>query len=368
MSKIMNFTNLPQSRPNISDPSLIRPLTLNVKPRSSDKLWLDKNENCDPELKKITKKILLQLSDESIFSYPDLAPLYKKLATRLNVNPEQIIFGAGSDGIIRAVFEGFISPGDRVVHTEPTFAMYSVYSKIFGANTRTVNYNPSAFGPSLTVDMIIEVIREHQPKLVCLPNPDSPTGCVFTSEEIKQILCETVNVGAIMLIDEAYYPFYSESSLNLIEIFPNLIVTRSTGKAWGLAGVRIGYGITSLNIAHILLKVRSMYEIGSLSASMFNLMLDHEHDMELSVQRLMDGKAFFLNSMEDLGLRTLNGHGNFLHVEFGKHAEKVHDALSSLVYYRKNFNEPCLKGFSRFSSATTNQYYPIVERIREVIL
>jgi histidinol-phosphate aminotransferase len=82
------------------------------------------------------------------------------------------------------------------------------------------------------------------------------------------------------------------------------------------------------------------------------------------VRRLSEGKNYFLGEMKKLGFATLNGGGNFLHVAFAEKAEKIHAALDSIVLYRKNFTEPCLKGFSRFSSTTVEQFKPIVEAIR----
>jgi histidinol-phosphate aminotransferase len=358
---------LPCPRPNVSDPLLTRPTWSAVDGRDPGKLWLDKNENSDPELKRVTQKLLSTIPESSISSYPDMGEAYLKLSAVLDVSPDQIIFGAGSDGVIRSVFEAFISPGDRVVHTEPTFAMYFVYSRMFGANSRTAVYEPSKDGPKLSVESIISLIQNHQPKLICLPNPDSPTGTAFLPEELELIIGEAAEKGSLMLVDEAYYPFYSKSVLPLIKKYSNLIVTRSTGKAWGLAGIRLGYGVTSVEVASCLQKVRSMYEIGAVSANLFSLMMDQEQEMLFSVHRLEEGKLFFLESMASLGFRTLNGHGNFMHVAFDDYADAVHRELKEIVYYRKDFNDPCLKGFSRFSSATCEQLRPIVQCIENVV-
>jgi histidinol-phosphate aminotransferase len=358
---------LPHPRPNVGDPLLTRPTWSVGVSRDPDKLWLDKNENSDPELKRVTQKMLSIIPESSVSSYPDMGPAYSKLSAMLDVSPDQIIFGAGSDGVIRSVFETFISPGDRVVHTEPTFAMYFVYSRMFGTNSRTAVYKQSDKGPELSVESIISLIQDHRPKLICLPNPDSPTGTVFLPEEMELIISEAAEKGSLMLVDEAYYPFYSKSVLPLIKKYSNLIVTRSTGKAWGLAGIRLGYGVASVEVASYLHKVRSMYEIGAVSANLFNLMMDQEPEMLSSVRRLEEGKLFFLEYMKRLGFRTLNGHGNFMHVAFDDYADAAHQALKEIVYYRKDFNDPCLKGFSRFSSATCKQLRPIVQCIEDIV-
>ena len=93
-------------------------------------------------------------------------------------------------------------------------------------------------------------------------------------------------------------------------------------------------------------------------------MLDHEDAMRQSVTRLNNGKSYFLGEMQSMGYRVLHGYGNFLHVDFGNDREAVHAALESHVYYRKDFRETCLQGFSRFSATTSANFEPIVARIR----
>ena len=215
--------------------------------------------------------------------------------------------------------------------------------------------------------MLFRSISDAQPKMVCLPNPDSPTGTTFDGLEMRAIIEAAARCGALMLVDEAYYPFHKETVLPWVKDYDHLIVTRSTGKAWGLAGVRIGYAAASSDIARNLHKVRAMYETNTLAMAVFEAMLDYEDEMLESVARLEAGKTFFLQSMQALGFRTLNGQGNFMHVAFGVHAEAVHEALENLVYYRKDFAEPCLKGFSRFSSTTPELFKSIVNRIQDTV-
>jgi len=89
--------------------------------------------------------------------------------------------------------------------------------------------------------------------------------------------------------------------------------------------------------------------------------------MAATVTRLEAGKALFLSSMEALGFRTLRGKGNFLHVAFADQSRAIHDALSSVCYYRKDFGEPCLKGFSRFSSTTVTSFRPVIDAITQAV-
>ena len=275
-----------------------------------------------------------------------------------------LLLAAGSDGAIRAAFEAYVSPGETVLHPHPTFAMYAVNCRIFGARAVAIDYAPSNRGPALSAETLIGAIEAERPRLVCLPNPDSPTGAAFGQDELRAIVTAAATAGAVMLIDEAYWPFWPETALPWVLDFDHLIVTRSTGKAWGLAGFRIGYAAASTPVAHALHKVRAMYETSTFAAAVFENMIEHEDAMRQSVARLEAGKALFLDAMERLGYRVLRGAGNFLHVAFGADAPAVHAALKGHVYYRVDFKEPCLAGFSRFSATTPALFEPVIERIR----
>lgn len=357
----------PPPCPAIADPALTRPDWVFSQPRDPSKLWLDKNENTDPSMHALVRSVVAGMPADSAFTYPELGSLYAKLAVHTSVDPGNLILTPGSDGAIRAVFQTFISPGDKVLHTVPTFAMYPVYCRIYGAVSIGLEYQPSQGGPQLSASDIAAAIIKHSPKLVCLPNPDSPTGTVLGLAEMRTVIEAAGRCGALILVDEAYYPFHDETILPWVQDYPHLVVCRSTGKAWGLAGVRIGYAAAHAEVAKLLHKTRPMYEVGTLSAMVFERMLDHSDAMRASVQRLEAGKASFLAAMTKLGLATLSGKGNFLHVAFGVHAEAVHDALAHMVLYRRDFAEPCLSGYSRFSSTTEQLFQPVIDQIATVV-
>lgn len=355
----------PSPRACVADPALIRPDWTKGAQRGSDRLWLDKNENWDPQLNAVVAAVVRGLPDEAWCTYPEAAGLYAKLATWAGVRPENLILGAGSDGIIRAVFEAYVGEGDTVIHTVPTFAMYAVYSRMYGARTIGLNYQASVSGPRLDRQCLIDAIAENRPKLVCLPNPDSPTGTVMAADELMEVVKAAGRVGALLLVDEAYYPFHPDTVVPWIADYPHLMVCRSTGKAWGMAGLRIGYGLAAPSVATMLHKVRPMYECSTVAVHAFERMLDHVQDMEASVARLQAGKRMFLAAMNELGFATLNGAGNFLHVAFGTKAQAVHRALDGKVMYRQDFADPCLAGFSRFSATTPQVFAPVIELIRK---
>ena len=351
-------------RKAVRDAALVRPDWTAGAWRDPKLLWLDKNENTDPILAQVTSRVLAGILSATLQTYPECAPLYRKLAARLGLEINSLLLAHGSDGVIRTVFETFIEPGDGVLFPSPTFAMYTVYSRIYGAKAIPLEYQPSEGGPSLSAARVSEEIARSKPKLVCLPNPDSPTGTVFSPAELREIIVAAQENAAVILVDEAYFPFYDQTVIGLTREFPHLIVARTFAKAWGVAGLRIGYAVSHPLVTPFLHKVRPMYEVNTLAVAALEQLLDFEDEMLASVRRLNAGKEYFLDEMGKMNLRTLRGHGNFLHVAFGPHAPSVHDALKGMVLYRRDFAEPSLKSFSRFSATTQELFQPIIDTIR----
>jgi len=365
MRKIVHIA--PNARQPITDPQLTRPDWTAGVPRDPHCLWLDKNENTDPELSALTVRVLSEIPASALSTYPECAPLYRKLAAHLGLGAECLLLTAGSDGAIRSVFETYINAGDVVVHTQPTFAMYAVYCRMFGAKPVTLEYEPSDHGPSLPVETVVNTITQVRPKIVCLPNPDSPTGTVFSPDHLRRIIEAAGEVRALILIDEAYNPYYDWTALSWIHEYGHLVIARTFSKAWGLAGLRIGYAVSCPEVTELLHKVRPMYEVNTLAVAFVERMLDHSDAILDSVRRLNAGRDAFLAEMDALGLRTVHAKGNFLYVAFGERASAVHGALQDSVLYRRDSNDPCLKGFTRFSATTVQLFQPVIERIREVI-
>lgn len=358
----------PVARAPVADPKLCRPDWTGGVPRDPNLLWLDKNENTDPELAKLTTRLLSEIDPTAIYSYPECTPLYHKLAGHLGVKADHILLAAGSDGAIRSVFEAFINPGDVVVHTVPTFAMYAVYSSMYGAKVVPLIYQASDNGPTLAVEDFVNTIKKVRPKLVCLPNPDSPTGTVFSPSDMRQIIEVAGKAGALILIDEAYYPFYEHTVVPWVFEYNHLVVTRTFAKAWGISGLRIGYAVSCPDVARLLHKVRPMYEVNTVAVALVERILDFSHEILASVRRINAGRDAFLEEMKSLQLRTLITHGNFLHVAFSQYASAVHSRLKNVVLYRLDSIEPCLKGFSRFSATTVERFQPIIEHIQQVVV
>jgi histidinol-phosphate aminotransferase len=324
---------------------------------------LDKNENTDPAMIDLVSRLVRDTPTSYATAYPDCFPLYDALASWLQVDIEQLLLGAGADGLIRSVFEAFVAPRDHILFATPTYAMYEVYARMFGARIASVQYRYSDEGLFFDMCEFVAMARNHPPRVICVSNPNSPTGTVLSRNEIVAIAKTACEVGSVFLIDEAYYPFHAESGVGLIDQYDNIIVIRSFSKAWGLAGLRVGYGIGSQRLVEMLHRVRSSYEVDHFAASVATGLLAYVNEMHDSVNRLIAGREWFNERLRLLGLDVPQTATNFSLVDFGDGADTVREALDGLVKYRNRFEHSAMQNLCRFTSATVEQLEPVVERI-----
>lgn len=194
--------------------------------------------------------------------YPDAlqTQLKQNLSAKIQVETEKIILGNGSDEILDLVFRTFCNPGlDNIIITPPTYGMYKVIANINDIHIREAPLTPQF---ELDIDMILKQVDQNT-KMIVLCSPNNPSGNSLNAVVIEQLLKQ---LDCIVLIDEAYIEFSTESSwCTRLDEFPNLVVSRTLSKAWGLAGIRLGIGIASSYIISILNKVKPPYNVNALT-------------------------------------------------------------------------------------------------------
>ena len=347
--------------------NLKRPSSHLSIPRNKKKIWLDKNENLDSKLSKFNNKILNQIDPSVISSYPEAAKLYKKISNLYNINKNEILLTNGSDGGIRMTFEVFINKNDKVLIMNPTFAMYDIYCKMFKSNYDFVNYEIKNKKPFIDINTILSKLKNFKPKLFCLANPDSPTGNSYKKSEIIKIinLCKKNNI--LILVDEAYFHFSKLSVIKLINKYDNLIIVRTFSKAWGVAGIRLGFLVSNKKNIELFNTFRPMYEVSSISIAIMEKLINYPDQMKESVMRLIEGKKYFLRLMKTLKFDGFDTQGNFLFINFGKFSKVINNHLKKNTLVRYNFNHISLKNYTRFSATTKNNFFQIYKDILYII-
>jgi len=215
---------------------------------------LDGNENpygCSP-------KVYQALSDYSyyhIYPDPEQRMLRRALEEYTDLSFEHIVCGNGSDELIDLILRLFLQPGDEVINCPPTFGMYPISTDVCGGKVVNV---PRDENFAVDIPGIRRALNE-KTKVIFIASPNNPTANVITEEEVVEL----VSTGRIVVVDEAYFEFSNMTMAKLVPEHPNLIVLRTFSKWAGLAGLRIGYGLFSTEIAAYLMKIKPPYNINA---------------------------------------------------------------------------------------------------------
>ncbi len=235
----------------------LKPYTVH---RYADLIKMDANENPFDLPTELKELICLELRKTPINRYPDgsALDLRKALAERLLVDPDQIVMGNGSDELIGHLITLFASPKTRVLYPVPTFSMYGIISRIQGVKTVEV---PLTENFDIDPDQMMKGLVG-SPNIVFLSYPNNPTGNCFDEDVIRALLERS---DTLVVMDEAYFEFSGRSFLPMLDRFDNLVILRTFSKAYGLAGLRVGYMIAQRDLAEQVNKVRLPYNLNSIS-------------------------------------------------------------------------------------------------------
>ena len=328
-------------------------------------LRLDKNESIIGFEKELVASLRKEITSDFLTAYPEVNTLYQKIARWLGCTQENIYITAGSDAAIKAMFEVFVEPGDAVALLSPTYAMFYVYTKMFQGRLIEIHYKE---GLSLSAEDILDVIYKHRPKLICIANPNSPTGTILPQEDLKNVVDVAARQNSVVLLDEAYYLFYPISSIDLIYDYPNLVITRTFSKAMGLASARLGFAAGHTDIIKYLQKVRPVYETNAFAIRFAELILDSPDLIEKNVRETMRGKKYLEDELNKLGIPYFKSYTNFILIDVGSFERSVQigDALyQKKILIRSGYNDDVLRNCIRVTIGSVKQMEFFKEKFKE---
>jgi histidinol-phosphate aminotransferase len=258
--------------------------------------------------------------------YPDGNAFYlkQKLAEKLGVAPANLVLGNGSNEIIEFVGHTYFAPGVDVVVSQFCFAIYPLVAKMFGANVITVP--AKEHGHDLPA--MLKAITP-QTRVIFVANPNNPTGTLASREEIIQFVNEVPD-HVLLVMDEAYIEFLDDppdlAALVRLGVRPNLLLMRTFSKIFGLAGLRIGYGIGHPDLIVALEKIRQPFNINSIAqAGALAALGDAEH-IQKTRHNNFTGLEFFQRAFRDLKLEYVQSAANFILVRVGE-GQRVFEAM-----------------------------------------
>ncbi|MEW6353892.1 MAG: histidinol-phosphate transaminase [Pseudomonadota bacterium] len=253
--------------------------------------------------------------------------LKSALAQKLNVAPEQITLGNGSNDILELVTRAFVAPDDEVIFSEHAFAVYPIVTQAVGGRARIAP--ASAWGHDLDA---MRALVNARTRLVFIANPNNPTGTWLSAAALRDFM-QALPAHVLIVLDEAYFEYAAHAhsaypdTLQWLARYPNLIVTRTFSKAYGLAGLRVGYGVSGASIADVLNRVRQPFNVNSLALAAAQAALDDPDHLARSLQMNSAGMAQLTAAFDEMGLDFIPSAGNFVCVDVARDALAVYDAL-----------------------------------------
>lgn len=326
---------------------------------------LDRNERLAPLPEWLLDEIRAGIDSSLLTQYPALDGLYEDLTELLGVTRERLLLTAGSDAAFRALHQVYVRPRDRVVMLDPSYAMYPIYARMFGATPVQVPFAPHL---SLDGEQLVDAVGAGV-RLVLLADPNQPTGTQLPRDVLRAVLARAAEHGALVVVDEAYYPFSATSVLPWLAEYPQLVVTRTFSKAWGLAGLRVGVVAAHPEVIANLYKVRSAYDVNAVAALCVRTLLAHPEVSEEFVAAVDAGRRTLAQRLPALGLTPLPGQTNFQLIRCADRiapADLV-DRLRERRYLVKGpFSAACLADCIRITlgpSALMARFCDVVEEV-----
>jgi histidinol-phosphate aminotransferase len=320
---------------------------------------MNANENpygCSPKVMKSLG------SCDHLHIYPDdgQQELRKQLATYAGVPAERIIAGHGSNTLIDLIVRLFVSPGDEVINSVPTFDIYRFSTQICGGNLINLNRDEKF---AIDVKQIIATISPRT-KLIFLATPNNPTGNVIPQVEIKEILA----TGVPVVVDEAYYEFSSENSMPLVNQYENVIVLRTFSKWAGLAGLRVGYGVFPQAIVNFLMAIKIPHNVSVAAEVAVKESLDDIKYLHGRVKAIVDERAVLWSELQKISwLKPFPSQANFIYCRVLKgSAFELYQKLQRRGILVRFFDNPLLNNGVRFSVGKPKHTTALIRALNEL--
>ncbi|MBO9651895.1 MAG: histidinol-phosphate transaminase [Variovorax sp.] len=307
-------------------------------------------------------------------TYPDAncTALRAAIAERTGARAEQIVIGNGSESILQMLCQAFLSPGDRVLTQRPAFGLHEIYPRMMGAKVELLALTPTL---EFDLDAWCEALARG-PKVAMIANPSNPVGCMSDVKAFARLL-EATPPGTLLVIDEAYYEYarlasgFPDALAMLREQSRPWIVLRTFSKAWGLAGLRVGYGIASdAALIQWLDRVRTPFNVNEAAQAAALAAWGDEAFMAQAVEETVKQREVLVQQLRDLarpGMRIAPSAANFLFIDLARPNAPVNEALLSRGIIVKPWKEPGFESFIRVSIGTAEDNARFVGALRDIL-
>lgn len=262
----------------------------------------------------------------NLHRYPDGAgyELIHRLSAHLDVEPDQIVIGNGSDDLLGMLARILLQPGDEVIVPTPSFLMYTIVAQSAGAIPVTVPLKDLA----IDLDKVIDAIGPRT-RMIFICSPNNPTGTVVKGPEFEAFLAK-VPPEVLVVVDEAYFEFVREacaSGISYLNQQPMVVTLRTFSKAYGLAGLRVGYGVMDKSLAELLNRIRMPFNVNMLAQIAATAALDDTQFLSRTLAVTHEGLDFLYGELDKRGLNYFTSQANFFLIDVNQPAKEVFERL-----------------------------------------
>jgi len=325
------------------------------------KLRLDFNENtvgCAPQ---VVRALRRALDPDWLSRYPEYEEGRAILARYFGVSKDEMLITNGVDDAIKLICDTFVDPGDRLVVPAPTFPIYQFFQDVAGGKTVLVRYDENL---RLPVERIIEPINRRT-RWVALANPNNPTGTIIPKSDLRTILEAAPH--SLILVDEAYFDFSGATVLTWIKKYANLMVSRTFSKAFGLAGLRIGFLFANRELSGVLRRAHAVFAVNSLALACALEAIQHEDYVRRYARMVRANRELLCQRLDAMSVAYAHSAANFVFIRVGQRAPEVARRLREQDILVRDWSyDPHLKGYLRITVGTATQTRRLIEEFERM--
>ena len=338
------------------------------------KIRLDFNENtigCAPAVARALRR---SIQAEWLASYPEYERARATLARYFGVSKDEMLITNGIDDAIKLICDTFVDPGDRLVVPAPTFPMYRFFHDVSGGKTADVCYDEGARSLRFPLERMLKAIRpggrrRRPARWVALANPNNPTGTLIAKPHLARLL--EAAPRTVILVDEAYFDFSQATILPWIKKYKNLIVGRTFSKAFGLAGLRLGFLFANRQLMGLLRRAHAVFAVNSVAVAAALEAIRHTDEVERYAAMVRVSRGRLCRELDGLGIAWAPSAANFVFIRAGARAEEIARRLRARDILVRDWSyDPHLRPYLRITVGTADQMRHLdreLERLRRLI-
>ena len=326
----------------------------------ADKLRLDFNENTVGASPAVVEFLKQRLSENALAVYPEYSDAKREIAAFFGVHPEEMLLTNGTDEAIQVLINTYVDDGADVLLLKPSYAMYRFYAEVAGASIRELAYEGDQL--AFPVEKFLAAIRPDT-RAILIANPNNPTGTAVGPDVVEAALQRAPQ--AAVLVDEAYFEFYGVTVLRLLPKYPNLFVSRTFSKVFGMAALRMGCLFSQRDNVAYLRKAQSPYSVNALAALAARAAIRDTAYVQRYVAEVREARDLLYQAFARLGVPYIRSEANFVLFRAGNRALELRDKLRAAgVLVRDRSYE--IPGCVRVTVGTKEQIQRFISELEKI--